>query len=86
MGAELCTYPSSLLEMHFVPFCLGLTLQPPAVPLDGSTSLWHVWHSSHFCVIFRFAECALCPIIHIANGDGKQDPSVVLQCSKEVLT
>lgn len=31
------------------------------VPLNGSTIVWHISHSSHFGVICKLAECTLCP-------------------------
>ncbi|KAK4831590.1 hypothetical protein QYF61_018350 [Mycteria americana] len=48
-----------LIELHEVlasPF-----LQPVKVPLDASTTLWCISHSSQFCVISKLAEGTLCP-------------------------
>ncbi|KAF4788483.1 Acyl-CoA-binding domain-containing protein 5 [Turdus rufiventris] len=46
--------------------------QPAVVPLDGSTTLWHISHSQ-FCVICSFAEGAFCPIIQAIAKGVKQD-------------
>ncbi|KAK4827979.1 hypothetical protein QYF61_022681 [Mycteria americana] len=50
----------SFTEVHKVP--VSSFLQPVQVPLDGSTPLWPVTHSSQFCVICKLAEGTLCPI------------------------
>ncbi|KAK4825521.1 hypothetical protein QYF61_000034 [Mycteria americana] len=52
---------------------MGFDLGPVQVPLDGSTTLWCINHSSEFGVISKLAEDTLCPIIHIMNEDVKQD-------------
>ncbi|GAB0185708.1 mitochondrial enolase superfamily member 1 [Grus japonensis] len=60
-----------LVELHEVP--VSLFLQHVEVPLDGSTTLWHISHSSQHNVICRLAEGTFCPIIQIINEDVEQD-------------
>lgn len=38
-------------------------LQPAEVPLNSSTALWCMSHSSQLCVISKLIEGTLCPII-----------------------
>lgn len=42
-----------VVELREVP--LSQLLQPVQVPLDGSTSIWCMSHSSQFCVAFKTA-------------------------------
>ncbi|KAK4826285.1 hypothetical protein QYF61_007132 [Mycteria americana] len=65
---DFALHPVELYEVPVSPF-----LQPVQVPLDGSTTLWHISHSPQFCVICKRAEGTLCPIIQIINEDVKQD-------------
>ena len=60
-----------LVEFHEV--LVSLFLQPVKVPLDGTTTLRCISHSFQFCVIYKFAEGTLCPIIQNINEDVKQD-------------
>lgn len=46
--------------------------QPAVVPLDDSTTLWHISHSQ-FCVICSFAVGVLCPIIQVIAKGVEQD-------------
>ncbi|KAK4826730.1 hypothetical protein QYF61_010983 [Mycteria americana] len=61
----------SLDELHEVP--VSPFLQPVQVPLDVSTTLWCVSHSSQLCAISILAEDALCSIIQIINEYVEQD-------------
>lgn len=47
-------------------------VSPFLQPLDGSTTLWWISHSSQFYVICKLAGGTLCPIIQIVNEDVKQ--------------
>ncbi|KAK4810833.1 hypothetical protein QYF61_008805 [Mycteria americana] len=60
-----------LVELHEVP--VSPFLQSVQVPLDGSTTLWHISHSSQICVISKLAEGTLCLIIQIINEDVEHD-------------
>lgn len=42
---------------------------PPTVqiPLNGSTSIWSVIHSSSFCKICTLDEVSLCPIVQVIS-------------------
>ena len=60
-----------LAELYEVP--VSPFLQPVVVPLDGSTTLWSISHSSRFGVISKLAEDTFCTIIQIINEDVKQD-------------
>jgi len=71
-GPFLCScfpicQPPACPEVHEVPF--SPFLQPVEVPLDGSTTLWCIGHSTQLCVICSFAEGALCPIIWEPQGE-----------------
>ena len=48
-------------------------LQPVVVPLDGSTTVGCISHSSQFDVICKLAESILCPVRWIINDDVKWD-------------
>lgn len=58
-------------ELHEVP--VSLFLQPVEVPQDGSMTIWHISHSSQFCIISKFPESTFSPIIQMINEDVKQD-------------
>ena len=60
-----------LAELHEVPG--SPFLQLAEVPLVGSTTLWHISHSSQFCVLSKLAQGTLCCDIQIINADDKQD-------------
>lgn len=56
--------------LPLVEFCkvsVSPFLQPIEVPPDGSTTIWHISHSSWFGVIQKFAEGTFCPIIQITK-------------------
>lgn len=42
------------------------------VPVNVSTLLWYVSHSSQFCIICKHAEGAFCPIVQVISEDVKQ--------------
>lgn len=52
-------------------------LQSDEVPPNGSTTHWHISHSSQFSVVCKLAEDTFCPIIQIINEEFKQ---VWIQC------
>lgn len=56
-----------LVELHEV--LISPFLLPVEVPLDGSTTLMSISHSSEFCVISKPAEGRLHPVIKIINED-----------------
>ncbi|KAK4832039.1 hypothetical protein QYF61_020554 [Mycteria americana] len=60
-----------LVELHEIP--VGPLLQPVEVPLNGSTVIWCISHSSQFGVICKLAESTLYPVIQMINEDVKQD-------------
>ena len=53
------------VELHEVFFCPSL--QPVKVPLNGSTALWCISHSSQLRIIGKLAEGALCPLIQATD-------------------
>ncbi|KAK4811750.1 hypothetical protein QYF61_005318 [Mycteria americana] len=53
------------IELYEVP--VSSFLQPGKVPLDVSTTFWHLSHSFQFGVIYKLAEGTLCPIVQIIN-------------------
>ena len=57
-------------ELHEVP--VGLLPQPVEVPLNSSTPVWSVSHSSRFRIICRLAEGVFSPIIHVIIKDTEQ--------------
>ena len=70
-GAWGCSSSDAELALPFaelskVPACPFL--QPVEVPLDGSTTLWCISHSSQFYVLSNLAESTRCPVIQIMNG------------------
>lgn len=56
-------YTGALFDLCEVP--LRPFLQVVEVCLEGSMTLWHISHFSQFCVICKFAEETLCPVIPI---------------------
>jgi len=50
-----------IVDLHQVP--VSLVLRPVKNPLNGSTTLWRINHSSSFGVISKLAAGTLCPII-----------------------
>lgn len=66
----MCRTAFPLVEFHYVP--VGLFLQPVKVPLDGSTTLECVKHSSQFYLFCKFAEVTLCSPTLVTNDHVKQ--------------
>ena len=54
-----------IVEIHEV--CLGPPLKPVKVPLDGIPSLQYVDCTTQLGAISKLAECALNPIVCVAN-------------------
>ena len=52
---------------------MGPFLQPVEVPLDGSTTLGRISHSSQLCITCKLAEDMLCPISQVINEDVEKD-------------
>lgn len=52
---------------------LFLLSQPVHIPLDGSTALRFISHSSQFCVFIELAKDVLCPIILLIGENTEQD-------------
>lgn len=46
-------------------------LQVTAIPLNVSTSMWFISHSPQFCIIFKLAGGALCPVVQVVRGDNE---------------
>jgi len=61
-------FPS--VELHESPLCPFL--QHLEAPLNDSTTIWSIKHSSQFCIICKLAEGVLCPIFQLINEDDKQ--------------
>lgn len=55
-----------LYDIHLRPI-----LQTFEVPLDGSTTLWYISHSSLFCITSELAEDAICPSVQVINEEVK---------------
>ena len=53
-------------ELYEVPLCPFL--QPADILLTDRAPIWDISHASQFCIIFKLAEGALCPIIQVING------------------
>lgn len=49
-----------------------LLSQTVKVPLNDSTTIWCITHSSKFCFVCKLAEVALCPIVQVITEDVKQ--------------
>jgi len=58
-----------LVELHEAPD--SPFLWPVKVPLNGSTTLWHISQSSQFLIFSKPAEGTVCPIMQFGNEDDK---------------
>ncbi|KAK4823457.1 hypothetical protein QYF61_002293 [Mycteria americana] len=47
-------------------------LQAVEVPLDGSTTIWRISHSSQVCIVCEFTADAPCLIVEVINEDVEQ--------------
>lgn len=63
----------------------NLVPQPVKVPLDGSTGIWCISHSSQLCFDCKGTEGALCPTDQALNKGLEQDSSTD-SCSTGLLT
>ncbi|KAK4824703.1 hypothetical protein QYF61_017929 [Mycteria americana] len=68
--SQLQDFPFPFVELPEVP--VSPFLQPVKVPLNGSTTIWHISHSFQSCIICKLVEGAPCPIILIINEDVEQ--------------
>jgi len=63
-------------ELHKGP--VSPFFQTVSVPLDGSKPFWSVSHCSLLCIISKYVECALGPIVLVINEVIKQLLALVL--------
>lgn len=55
-------------------------LQPAKIFLNGSTSIWCISCFSQFCVIYKFSEGVLSPVIQVINVDVKTALALLSIC------
>lgn len=46
-------------------------LQVTAIPLNISICMWFINHSAQFCIIYKLAEGALCPVVQVIREDNE---------------